>query len=309
MAIKPRLGRGLRKILGLSTPTIPATSGYLQAVSNTGAGSVSNWGTWSSTSTTTIGPLTVGITTPSTTWINANPSPFLSFAQGIHTSDFVEKVPFVDVGALGKFQLHALLKQFTNPIVDNGYVICEDLRIAFKYDKPNITKVPKNIKSCRMIEVTGKDIPFKDFIGMMNTILVFNSNKSYPVPARKYDSVGFDLYCSETVQVNPGEMEDIPTGVHCGFPPHVWGLLVNRSSTFRKKLIMPTAIIDPGFTGELKICLFNVGKEMYIAQPGERLGQLIPMQDVMGVRMEQVENKEDLPETARGDKGFGSTGK
>jgi dUTPase len=55
--------------------------------------------------------------------------------------------------------------------------------------------------------------------------------------------------------------------------------------------------------------LFNVGKEMYIAQPGERLGQLIPMQDVMGVRMEQVENKEDLPETARGDKGFGSTGK
>jgi dUTP pyrophosphatase len=72
--------------------------------------------------------------------------------------------------------------------------------------------------------------------------------------------------------------------------------------------MLPTSIIDPGFTGELKICVYNISKAPYKIEVGDRLAQFIPMMDVPLVTILPVVDKNDLPTTERGDKGFGSTG-
>lgn len=193
-------------------------------------------------------------------------------------------------------------------IVHNGMIICEDLGIIFRYGKSDITQpFPDIHRRCRTIEVNG-NITLCDFLKMINTILVYNDNKQNPIPNRKYDSVGFDLYCAIDMIIKPEDMVDVPTGTYCALPTGVWGLLIHRSSIFKKRLTTHTAIIDPGYQGELFVCCYNWGKEPFHVKVGDRLAQFIPMQDVPGVSMKEVKDVGNFPSSTRGDKGFGSTG-
>jgi dUTP pyrophosphatase len=194
-----------------------------------------------------------------------------------------------------------------HPKRENGMVICEELRMIFKYANPQITQMPEIKKSCRIVEM-GEAITLPSFISAINTILIVNMNKEFPVPHRSPDSVGYDLYSMEDKVLQPGEFEDVRTGIYCAFPPHIWGLIISRSSTFKKQIMTHTAIIDPGFQGELFAMTHNIGKTPYHVKPGDRLTQLIPMMDVPRVRLKSVESPDDFPTTMRGTAGFGSTG-
>lgn len=128
------------------------------------------------------------------------------------------------------------------------------------------------------------------------------------LPTKGYaDDAGYDLFVTERRVIEPGETMDIPTGVAVEFPVGTWGMIVGRSSTLRKRgLLINIGIIDYGYRGELFLNTANLGQDAVFIDPGERLGQLLLMNNVsLGLTPVFVD---ELNPHLRGDKGFGSTG-
>ena len=128
------------------------------------------------------------------------------------------------------------------------------------------------------------------------------------VPTRGSDgAVGYDLYSSEdaTVPCQAGRAL-VGTGITIVLPPGVYGRVAPRSGLAVKHCInVGAGVIDPDYTGEIKVVLFNHGVEDFEIKKGDRIAQLIlercetPIIKEIGL----------LDETLRGSDGFGSTGK
>jgi dUTP pyrophosphatase len=129
-----------------------------------------------------------------------------------------------------------------------------------------------------------------------------------PLKLHHKGDVGYDLYACMNTEINiaPHDFADIPCGIAIKLPPNTWGMIHSRSSTFwKRRLIVHAGIIDNGYTGPLKIGVWNPTTIVRSVHPYESLAQLIilpitPLQEVIVV--------DELPATSRGDKGFGSTG-
>jgi len=127
-------------------------------------------------------------------------------------------------------------------------------------------------------------------------------------PTRAHDDdAGLDLYVHGNYTIEPGEMADIDLNLSIKSPPGTWTLLTGRSSTMRNRgLLVAQGVIDPGYTGPLYATVYNLRKEPVVVFHGDRIAQLIVFanwtESVQPVRVDQ------LPETARGSKGFGSSG-
>jgi len=120
---------------------------------------------------------------------------------------------------------------------------------------------------------------------------------------------GIDLKCwipEGRIILPPRGTIDVSTGVHIKLPRNCWGRIVGRSSTGVRGVSVLTGIIDEGYTGELMSYLHNHTNEAIEICNGDRLFQLIMMRRVRGIKVRAVNT---LPQTDRGDKGFGSTGK
>lgn len=132
--------------------------------------------------------------------------------------------------------------------------------------------------------------------------------KEFPLPGpKKEGDVGFDLYVTKQMTIhahNPMPI-DVPSGMRIKLPEGTWGLVINRSSTPRKMGIeIVPGLIDNGYTGELFACCFNRTDEDIRIPVGARLAQFV----VLPALVPEVKEVEDLPETLRGETGFGSTG-
>lgn len=132
-------------------------------------------------------------------------------------------------------------------------------------------------------------------------------------PTRSYaDDAGLDLFVSEDTMLPWGKFVDVPCGVQVELPSWSWGLLVGRSSTFRRRQIeVQTGIIDAGYRGELfAACIWRpseVGDKGYVtAKAGERLAQLIVVPN--GTRDVEPIWVPELAKHDRGLNGFGSSG-
>jgi dUTP pyrophosphatase len=120
-----------------------------------------------------------------------------------------------------------------------------------------------------------------------------------------HDDAGWDLSIVEEVTLQPGESQDIRTGVRAAFPDGHWGLVMARSSMVRKfKVHVTPAVIDAGFRGELRVLATNFGDQPVSFAPGDRLAQIIL---VPVPRVEWVEQM-TLPSGTREHRGFGSSG-
>lgn len=119
---------------------------------------------------------------------------------------------------------------------------------------------------------------------------------------------GFDLICSEKVEVPAGEFRDLDCGLSIELPSDVWAMITGRSSTLRRRgLLVAQGIIDSGYRGPLFAGVWNMNGETVTIERGERLAQLIPMPLLAAeLRFERVGG---LAESSRGSAGFGSTGK
>lgn len=130
--------------------------------------------------------------------------------------------------------------------------------------------------------------------------------KCLPTKAHTWDA-GFDLKARENVSVFPQDTEFIPTGVCVEIPVGFVGLLFPRSSISKTPLRMANSVgvIDSGFTGEIKVPLYNTSDvEIRDIDKYERIAQLVivPLADV------SIEIVDELEDTERGNSGFGSTG-
>jgi dUTP pyrophosphatase len=118
-----------------------------------------------------------------------------------------------------------------------------------------------------------------------------------------------DIRVGETapVVVAPGERKVIATGFALAIPDGFEGQVRMRSGVaLEKGLVLPNspATIDADYRGELKVIVANIGNVDAVLQPGERFAQLV-ISPVARVRWEEVD---ELPESGRGEAGFGSTG-
>ncbi len=124
-------------------------------------------------------------------------------------------------------------------------------------------------------------------------------------------SAGMDLYAllDAPLTILPGQRAGVPTGIAIGLPsPETAGLVYARSGLATKHgltLSNCVGVIDSDYTGELRVGMVNLSDEPYTIEPGERIAQLV----IAPVLLPAVEEVAELEKTARGDGGFGSTGR
>lgn len=128
-------------------------------------------------------------------------------------------------------------------------------------------------------------------------------------PYKKYSGdAGWDLFTSNEVVIEPGQTVDVHTNVKIDMPPYLYARIVGRSSTLRKhNLIVNEGIIDNGYTGELFVCVHNIGSKPFKVEKGMRLAQVI-FHTIEDVRWSQVKEIRHYAGKRNSD-GFGSTGR
>jgi dUTP pyrophosphatase len=130
------------------------------------------------------------------------------------------------------------------------------------------------------------------------------------VPTRTHPGdAGYDLFTSEPILIPPGEFRDVPIGVRAVFPHGVWGRITGRSSTLRRRgLLVAEGVVDQDYTGPLFAGCWNLTSEPVVIEVGERVAQMV-LQSVVADRFASaVIDESDIPDTARGQAGFGSSG-
>lgn len=128
-------------------------------------------------------------------------------------------------------------------------------------------------------------------------------------PFKKYSGdAGWDLFVSRECDIGPGETVDVHTDIRINMPPRTYARITGRSSTVRKhNLLVNEGIIDNGYTGELFVCVHNLGKETFHVKPGMRLAQVL-FHTIEDIRWAEV-NEIKVDPNKRGENGFGSTGR
>jgi dUTP pyrophosphatase len=119
---------------------------------------------------------------------------------------------------------------------------------------------------------------------------------------------GADLFSVEEVTIPAGGRRDIGTGICLAIPSGYAGFVQPRSGLAFKHGIMVVnspGLIDAGYRGEVRVSLYNSGRAPFVIAPGERIAQLV----VQRVEEAVFARTDDLPGSARGEGGFGSSGR
>lgn len=141
------------------------------------------------------------------------------------------------------------------------------------------------------------------------------------MPTRAHDfDAGLDLYAPKTISI-PGSKysaaighgygkvyvgsRTVDTGVHVQIPEGFVGFIKSKSGLMANYGLLTDGTIDSGYTGSIRVTVFNTTCKDYVIKAGEKMAQLV-IQPCVLPRLELVD---ELEETDRGDGGFGSTGK
>lgn len=121
------------------------------------------------------------------------------------------------------------------------------------------------------------------------------------------EDAGMDLHAVEDVLLEPGVPALVPTGIAIELPPGYEAQIRPRSGlALRHAITLPNApaTIDPGYRGEIRVILLNLGREPYRVHKGDRIAQMVI------ARYEAVEwVQAELSQSLRGAGGFGSSGR
>jgi dUTP diphosphatase len=128
------------------------------------------------------------------------------------------------------------------------------------------------------------------------------------LPIQAYDGdAGFDLAAADGVTIPPGGRAVVGTGIAVAIPDGHAGFVVPRSGLAARdglgKVNSP-GIVDSGYRGEVRVVLLNTDRERpFVVEPGMRIAQLLVV-PVPSVRLVEVD---ELPDSTRGERGFGSS--
>ena len=144
-----------------------------------------------------------------------------------------------------------------------------------------------------------------------NTVLIKKlNNNSFDLPKYQTEgSVGMDLsaFIENDILIKPNERELIPTGIALSLPQNIEGQVRPRSGLSLKygiTVLNSPGTIDSDYRGEIKVILINHGNEDFLIKNNDRIAQLV-FNEVVKVSFKDVNN---LDQTSRDQKGFGSTG-
>ena len=145
----------------------------------------------------------------------------------------------------------------------------------------------------------------------MIKVLIKKLNQSVQLPSYKTNGAsGMDLmaYIEKPINLEPGKSCLVPTGLSVAFPQEYEIQIRPRSGLAAKNnisVLNTPGTIDSDYRGEIKIILFNHSNENFIINNNDRIAQMVltPI-----IKME-LEETNELPESIRGEGGFGSTGK
>ena len=140
-------------------------------------------------------------------------------------------------------------------------------------------------------------------------VLITRLDPGVPVPAYAHPGdAGVDLVTAEDLELGPGQRAVVPTGIAIALPEGYAAFVHPRSGLAARHgitVVNAPGTVDAGYRGEIKVTLLNTDAERAVSfRRGDRIAQLV-VQRVECVSFREVE---DLPESARGEGGFGSTG-
>lgn len=130
-------------------------------------------------------------------------------------------------------------------------------------------------------------------------------NGAYKPTRAHTTDAGLDLYSPVRTIVAPLSSVIIDTGVHIELPPGTVGLIKSKSGLMTKHGITSDGTIDEDYRGSIRVMLFNHSREFYMVEKGDKISQLV----IMPILRPDVEIVEQLTDTERGEKGFGSSGR
>ena len=127
------------------------------------------------------------------------------------------------------------------------------------------------------------------------------------MPTRAHaDDAGLDLYSRENRVIYPHSSATFDTGVHVEIPQWYVGMIKSKSGLNVKYGLTSEGVLDCGYTGSIRVKLYNHSSEAYTVAAGDKISQLVIM-PIIAPELELV--KVFRTETERGDNGFGSTGR
>ena len=119
-----------------------------------------------------------------------------------------------------------------------------------------------------------------------------------------FGDLAADLYAVEGAILEPGATVAVATGIALEFPSTHGALVEDRSGLAMRGVTTLAGVIDPGYRGEIKVVVTNLGALVAEIAAGDRIAQLRIVQRIEA-RFEEVS---ELVEAPRGANGFGSTG-
>jgi dUTP pyrophosphatase len=135
-------------------------------------------------------------------------------------------------------------------------------------------------------------------------------NLDLPLPQyQTADAAAMDLHAAvkESIVVPPGDIALVPCGFSIAVPQGFEGQIRPRSGLAAKSgitVVNSPGTIDSDYRGEVKVALINLGKATFLVDRGMRIAQLL----IVPVPQVHWQEVAELPDTARGDGGFGHTG-
>ena len=134
--------------------------------------------------------------------------------------------------------------------------------------------------------------------------IMLDEGAKMPTRAHPLDA-GLDLYARECRYIRANGRWTFDTGVHVQIPEGYVGFVKSKSGLMVNEGITTDGTIDCGYTGSIRVCLFNRSGSKHYVQAGDKIAQLV----ILPCLLPELELVDSLEETDRGEAGFGSTGR
>lgn len=127
------------------------------------------------------------------------------------------------------------------------------------------------------------------------------------IPKKAYATdVDFDIRTPIDATIKPHSSVVIETGIHIEHPAGTVGMIKSKSGLNVKHNIISEGVIDCGYTGSIRVKLYNLGRKPYTVHRGDKIAQLVILPLTM---IDELKIVNDLEYNERGNGGFGSTGR
>lgn len=186
----------------------------------------------------------------------------------------------------------------------------EDLAGKAGIREATVSEVERNERKMRLSTAIAiakaLEIPitelFRDFDASFPVML--DAGAYMPERAHE-DDAGFDLRSPKPDFLPARGSVVIDTGVHIKIPKGYAGMICSKSGLNIKHGIISDGLVDAGYTGSIRVKLYNLSDESYVVYTGDKISQIV----FVPIAEPNLEVVDALDETERGDNGFGSTGR